>query len=35
MSTAHETAERLIAEAPDVDWLRKAADELDRAVRTS
>ena len=33
MSTAHETAERLIAEAPDVDWLRKVADELDRAVR--
>ncbi len=35
MKTAHAEAERLIAEAPSLDWLREVADELDRAVRTS
>jgi predicted transcriptional regulator len=35
MRTAHAEAERLIAEAPSLDWLREVADELDRAVRTS
>mgnify|MGYP006299367921 CR=1 FL=1 len=34
MNTAHEEAERLIAEAPSPGWLREVADELDRAVRT-
>lgn len=33
MGTAQDEAERLIAEAPDLDWLRTLADELDRAVR--
>ncbi len=33
MQTAHDVAERLIAEAPDLDWLRRVTDELDRAVR--
>ncbi len=35
MDTAQAKAQRLIAEAPSVDWLREVADELDRAVRTS
>jgi predicted transcriptional regulator len=35
MRTAHAEAERLIAEAPSLDWLREVVDELDRAVRTS
>lgn len=35
MKTAHAEAERLIAAAPSLDWLREVADELDRAVRTS
>ena len=34
MNTAHEEAERLIAEAPSAGWLREVTDELDRAVRT-
>jgi len=33
MSTAQREAERLIAEAPSLDWLRDLTDELDRAVR--
>lgn len=35
MRTAHAEVERLIAEAPSLDWLREVANELDRAVRTS
>jgi hypothetical protein len=35
MRTARAEAERLIAEAPSLDWLREVVDELDRAVRTS
>ncbi|CAN5666779.1 hypothetical protein BH23GEM11_BH23GEM11_16540 [soil metagenome] len=35
MKTARAEAERLIAEAPSLDWLREVADELDRAVRTN
>jgi hypothetical protein len=35
MKTALAEAERLIAEAPSLDWLRDVADELDRVVRTS
>jgi predicted transcriptional regulator len=33
MATAEKTAERLIAEAPSLEWLRALTDELDRAVR--
>lgn len=33
MGTPQQEAERLIAEAPDMRWLRALADELDRAVR--
>lgn len=33
MGTAQQEAERLIAEAPDLDWLRALTDVLDRAVR--
>ncbi len=33
MKTAHAEAERLIAEAPSVEWLREVADALDRALR--
>lgn len=35
MNSAQAEAERLIAEAPSLGWLREVADELDRAVRTS
>jgi hypothetical protein len=35
MKTAHAEAERLIAKAPSIGWLREVADELDRAVRTN
>lgn len=35
MKTAHAEAQRLIAAAPSLDWLRAVADELDREVRTS
>jgi hypothetical protein len=35
MKTAREEAERLIAEAPSLGWLRQVADELDRALRTN
>jgi predicted transcriptional regulator len=33
MGTAQQEAERLIAAAPDLDWLRTLTDELDRALR--
>jgi len=33
MGTVQQEAERLIAEAPDLDWLRALTDALDRAVR--
>jgi hypothetical protein len=33
MGTVQQEAERLIAAAPDLDWLRALTDELDRAVR--
>lgn len=32
---AHEVAKRLIAEAPDRDWLRTLVDDLDRDLRTN
>jgi hypothetical protein len=35
MRTPHEVAERLIAEAPSLDWLRALTDDLDREVRTA
>lgn len=35
MNSAHAEAQRLIAEAPSLGWLREVADELDRAVRTN
>lgn len=35
MRTPHEVAEQLIAEAPDQNWLRILADDLDRQVRTA
>ena len=35
MKTARKEARRLIDEAPDRDWLREVANELDRAVQIS
>lgn len=35
MKAAQDVAERLIAEAPDMEWLRAVTDELDRAVRVN
>lgn len=31
----HEVAEQLVADAPDLDWLRALTDDLDRRVRTA
>ncbi len=33
MLTPHEVAEQLVAEAPDVEWLRALVDDLDRQLR--
>jgi len=33
--SAHEVAERLVAEAPDESWLRALTDDLDRRVRVA
>lgn len=35
LPTAHDMAERLAAEAPDLDWLRTLTDDLDRRLRTA
>ena len=35
LPTAHDMAERLVAEAPDLDWLRTLTDDLDRRLRTA
>ena len=34
MPTPHQVAERLVADAPDEEWIRALVDDLDRMVRT-
>jgi transcriptional regulator with XRE-family HTH domain len=35
LPTPHDMAEQLMAEAPDLDWLRALTDDLDRRLRTA
>lgn len=35
LPTPHDMAEQLVAQAPDLDWLRALTDDLDRQLRTA